>query len=183
VTDAAAVGRLFAGLGRLDVLVNNAGTTVPGPFLELGEASLDLMLDLNCRGATLVAQAAARLMAARGAGVIVNLSSTYGKVGRQGQAVYSATKHYIEGLTKSMAVELGPKGVRVVAVGPTIIDTPLTHARLMHPVSGPDMVSRIPLGRSGQVRDVVGAVVFLASPAAALITGTTLMIDGGWTAQ
>ena len=183
VTDGDAVRRLFAGLGRLDVLVNNAGTAVPGPFLELDEAGLDLMLDLNCRAATLVAQAAARLMAAQGSGVIVNLSSTYGKVGRQGNAVYAASKHYIEGLTKSLAVELGPKGVRVVAVGPTIVDTPLTHARLMDPVYGPEMVSRIPLGRAGQVQDVVGAVVFLASPAAALITGTTLMIDGGWTAQ
>jgi NAD(P)-dependent dehydrogenase (short-subunit alcohol dehydrogenase family) len=115
--------------------------------------------------------------------VIINLSSTFGKNGRPRSSIYSATKHFIEGFTKSIAVELAPCGVRVVAVGPTAIDTPLTHARLHDPEIGGDLLSRIPLGRFGQVEDVVGAVVFLASPAASLITGTTLMVDGGWTAQ
>jgi NAD(P)-dependent dehydrogenase (short-subunit alcohol dehydrogenase family) len=183
VTDSSAVRRLFDGLGRLDVLVNNAGTAVPGPFLEMTEAALDLMLDLNCRAASLVAQAGARSMAAQRSGVIVNLSSTYGKVGRTGNAVYAATKHYVEGLNKSLALELAPMGVRVVAVGPTIVDTPLTHDRLHDPVYGAQMLERIPLGRAGLPADVAAAVVFLASPAASLITGTTLMIDGGWTAQ
>jgi NAD(P)-dependent dehydrogenase (short-subunit alcohol dehydrogenase family) len=122
-------------------------------------------------------------MARQGGGVIINVSSTFGKVGRPNNAIYSGSKHFIEGFTKSLAVELAPLGIRVVAVGPTAIETPLTAARLADPVVGGDLLSRIPLGRFGQVEDVVGAVVFLASPAAALITGTTLMVDGGWTAQ
>jgi NAD(P)-dependent dehydrogenase (short-subunit alcohol dehydrogenase family) len=183
LTDDGALARCFAELDRLDILVNNAGTAVPGPFLDLPAAGIDTMLALNCRAAALVAQAGARLMAAQRSGVIINLSSTFGKNGRPRQAVYSATKHFIEGLTKSVAVELAPHGVRVVAVGPTAIDTPMTHDRLHDPAIGGDLLARIPLGRFGEVGDVVGAVVFLASPAASLITGTTLMVDGGWTAQ
>jgi NAD(P)-dependent dehydrogenase (short-subunit alcohol dehydrogenase family) len=183
VTDDEARSRCFADLVRLDILVNNAGTAVPGPFLDLAPEGVDAMLALNCRAAVLVAQAGARIMLRQGSGVIINLSSTFGKNGRPRQAVYSATKHFIEGLTKSVAVELAPSGVRVVAVGPTAIDTPMTHDRLHDPAIGGDLLARIPLGRFGQVQDVVGAVVFLASPAASLITGTTLMVDGGWTAQ
>ena len=183
VADAAAIERTFGAFERLDVLVNNAGVSQPQPFLDVTTDALDLVLAINCRGAVLVAQAAARTMMRQGSGVIINMSSTFGKVGRPGTSVYSATKHFIEGLTKSAAVELAPHNIRVVAVGPTAIDTPMTHARLQHPVTGKDLLSRIPMGRFGQVGDVVGAVVFLASPAAALITGTTLMVDGGWTAQ
>lgn len=183
VTDTAAMQAQFAALPRLDVLVNNAGISAPEPFLELTEEALDTVLAVNVRAAVLVAQAAARVMEGQGSGVIINLSSTFGKVGRPGTSIYAATKHFIEGLTKSIAVELASKGIRVVAVGPTAIDTPMTHERLMDPVSGTDLLSRIPMGRFGQVQDVVGAVVFLASPAAALVTGTTLMVDGGWTAQ
>jgi NAD(P)-dependent dehydrogenase (short-subunit alcohol dehydrogenase family) len=183
VTDTAAMQRAFADLDRLDILVSNAGTSIAGPFLAVEPKAIDTMLELNCRAAVLVAQAAARIMVRQGSGVIINLSSTFGKNGRPGSSIYSSTKHFIEGFTKSIAVELAPSGVRVVAVGPTAIDTPLTHARLNDPTIGTDLLSRIPLGRFGQVSDVVGAVVFLASPAAALITGTTLMVDGGWTAQ
>ncbi|MEQ9639394.1 MAG: glucose 1-dehydrogenase [Alphaproteobacteria bacterium] len=183
VTDREALAAAFAGLGRLDILVNNAGTGLPSPFLDLKTENLDWMVDLNIRAATLAAQAAARIMVPQGSGVIVNLSSTFGKVGRPNQAVYSATKHYVEGLTKSLGVELAPTGVRVVAVGPTAIETPMTAARLADPTTGGDLLARIPMGRFGQVDDVVGAVVFLCSPAARLITGTTLMVDGGWTAQ
>lgn len=183
VTDTAAMQQAFAGLERLDILVNNAGMSIPEPFLQVSEAAIDRVLDVNVRGAILVAQAAARIMDRQGGGVIVNLSSTFGKVGRPGTSIYAATKHFIEGLTKSIAIELAPRNIRVVAVGPTAIDTPMTHARLADPVTGADLLSRIPAGRFGQVEDVVGAVVFLASPAAALITGTTLMVDGGWTAQ
>jgi NAD(P)-dependent dehydrogenase (short-subunit alcohol dehydrogenase family) len=183
VADDDAVAALFGGLDRVDILVNNAGISVPGPFLTAEARAIDTMLAVNCRAAVVVAQAAARLMERQRSGVIVNLSSTFGKNGRPGSSIYSATKHFIEGLTKSIAVELAPRGVRVVAVGPTAIDTPLTHARLHDPVIGGDLLSRIPLGRFGQVADVVGAVVFLASPAASMVTGTTLMVDGGWTAQ
>lgn len=183
IGDVHALQQTFAGLGRLDILINNAGTARPGPLIDMKTEDLDLVLGVNVRGAVLAAQAAARLMVPRKRGVIVNLSSTFGKVGRPNQAVYSATKHFIEGLTKSLAVELAPAGVRVVAVGPTAIETPMTAARLADPVTGGDLLSRIPMGRFGQVDDVVGAVVFLCSPAARLITGTTIMVDGGWTAQ
>ena len=183
VTDTGALQQAFGKLARLDVLVNNAGTNIPRPFLEAEEEVLDTMLGLNVRAAFLVAQAAARIMERGGGGVIINLSSTFGSVGRPGASIYAGTKHFIEGLTKSIAVELAPKKIRVVAVGPTAVLTPMTAERMADPVIGADHLARIPLGRLGEVADVVGAVVFLASPAAALITGTTLMVDGGWTAQ
>lgn len=183
VSDPEAIEALFAGLDRLDVLVNNAGMSTVHPVTEIPVENLDRMLSVNCRGMVLVAKGAARIMEAQGSGVMINLSSTYGKVGRATNSVYAATKHFVEGFTKSIAVELAPKGIRVCAIGPTAIETPMTQERLNDPVYGPDLLSRIPMGRFGRVEDVVGAVVFLASPAAALITGTTIMIDGGWTAQ
>lgn len=183
VTDTAAMRSAVAGLDRLDILVNNAGMGVAGALGAYDDDDVRRMIDLNCTSAVFVAQAAAGRMVDQGSGVIINLSSTFGINGRPNHSVYSATKHFIEGFTKSTAIELARSGVRVVAVGPTAIDTPMTHERLMDPVVGGDLLARIPMGRFGQVSDVVGAVVFLASPAAALITGTTIMIDGGWTAQ
>jgi NAD(P)-dependent dehydrogenase (short-subunit alcohol dehydrogenase family) len=183
VTDQAAMTAAFASIERLDILVNNAGTNVPMGFLKTDVETLDLMLNLNIRAAFLVAQAAARIMADRGeGGVIIHLSSTFGKVGRPGMSIYSGTKHFIEGLTKSTAVELAPRNIRVVAVGPTAIATPMLKDRLADPDVAAELTSRIPMGRVGKIEDVLGAVVFLASPAAALITGTTIMVDGGWTA-
>ncbi len=183
VTDQAALTAAFEGIERLDILVNNAGTNVPMGFLKADVETLDLMLNLNIRAAFLVAQAAARIMADRGeGGVIIHLSSTFGKVGRPGMSIYSGTKHFIEGLTKSTAVELAPRNIRVVAVGPTAIATPMLKDRLADPDVAAELTSRIPMGRVGKIEDVLGAVVFLASPAAALITGTTIMVDGGWTA-
>jgi len=183
VTDTGAMQAAIGGIGRLDICVNNAGIGRANTLLGYTEEDIDAMLAVNCKAAVLVAQAAARIMVAQGSGVIINLSSTFGKNGRPNNSVYSATKHFVEGFTKSAAVELAPAGVRVAAIGPTAIDTPMTHDRLADPAIGGDLLSRIPLGRFGQVADVVGAVVFLASPAASLITGTTIMIDGGWTAQ
>ena len=172
----------FTTLDRVDILVNNAGTNVPIGFLKADPDTLDLMLNLNIRAAFLVAQAAGRIMDRNGGGVIIHLSSTFGKVGRSEFSIYSGTKHFIEGLTKSTAVELAPKNIRVVAVGPTAIATPMLAERLADPEVVAELTSNIPLGRVGKIEDVVGAVVFLASPAAALITGTTIMVDGGWTA-
>ena len=183
VTDTEAMRSCFADFERVDILVNNAGMGIAGALGDYDDDAVRTMIDLNCTSAVFVAQAAARKMTAQGSGVIINLSSTFGKNGRPNHSVYSATKHFIEGFTKSTAIELASSGVRVVAIGPTAIDTPMTHERLQDPVVGGDLLARIPLGRFGQVADCVGAVVFLASPAAALITGTTLMIDGGWTAQ
>ena len=167
VTDTAAMRATFAGLDRVDILVNNAGMGVGGALGDYDDDSVRTMIELNCTAAVFVAQAAARRMIEQGHGVIINLSSTFGKNGRPNHSVYSATKHFIEGFTKSTAVELAPQGVRVVAIGPTAIDTPMTHARLLDPAVGGDLLARIPLGRFGQVVDCVGAVVFLASPAAA----------------
>jgi len=183
VTRSGAVRDGFAGLDQLDVLVNNAGLNRPQPFLEVDEPTLDLLLGLNVRAAFVVAQAAARLMVAQGAGVIINTSSQMGHVGSdRNRTVYVMTKHAIEGLTKAMAVELAPKGVRVVSIAPTFVETPLSKPFLDDPDIRKWILDRIPLGRVGTVEEVAAAVVFLASPAAALVTGSSLLVDGGWTA-
>ena len=183
VSDASAVSHAIGQIDCLDILINNAGILRASSLNDLSAEDLDDMLRINCRGTVLVAQAAAKIMTQQRSGVIVNMSSTFGVNGRANNSVYSATKHFVEGFTKSTAVELAPLGIRVVAIGPTAIETPLTHDRLNDPAIGGDLLARIPLGRFGQVEDVVGAVVFLSSPAAALISGTTLMVDGGWSAQ
>jgi NAD(P)-dependent dehydrogenase (short-subunit alcohol dehydrogenase family) len=188
VTDSAAVRDAFAGLGALDILVNNAGLNRPQPFLDVDEKTLDLLLGLNVRAAFLVAQAAARLMVApnsakAGGGVIINMTSQMGHVGSErDRTVYVMTKHAIEGLTKAMAVELAPQGVRVVSIAPTFIATPLTRPFFDDPAFRKWVLDRIPLGRLGTVEEVASAIVFLASPAAALVTGSSLLVDGGWTA-
>jgi NAD(P)-dependent dehydrogenase (short-subunit alcohol dehydrogenase family) len=183
VTQSDAVRDALAGLDRLDVLVNNAGINRPQPFLEVDEPTLDLLLGLNVRAAFIVAQAAARLMVTQGAGVIVNMSSQMGHVGSErDRTVYVMTKHALEGLTKAMAVELAPKGVRVVSVAPTFIETPLSKPFLNDPHTRKWILDHIPLRRIGTVEEVASAVVFLASPAAALVTGSSLLLDGGWTA-
>jgi NAD(P)-dependent dehydrogenase (short-subunit alcohol dehydrogenase family) len=184
VTDARGLDQVMRSLERVDVLVNAAGTNIPEPFLEVGERSLDALLEVNVKGTFLAAQAAARRMvAARRGGAIVNLSSQMGHVGAPGRSVYCATKHAVEGLTKALAVELAPHGIRVNSVAPTFVETPMTTPFLADEAFRADVLRRIPLGRIGSVSDVVGAVVFLASPAAGLVTGTSLVVDGGWTAQ
>ena len=183
VTRSAAVRDAIAGLGRLDILVNNAGINRPQPFLEVDEPTLDLLLGLNVRAAFLVAQAAARLMVAQGGGVIINMSSQMGHVGSErDRTVYVMTKHALEGLTKAMALELAPKGVRVVSIAPTFVLTPLTQPFFDDPDTRKWILDRIPLGRGGTVEEVASAVVFLASRAASLVTGSSLLVDGGWTA-
>jgi NAD(P)-dependent dehydrogenase (short-subunit alcohol dehydrogenase family) len=183
VTDSAAVRRAVAGLGALDILVNNAGLNRPQPFLEVDEGTLDRLLTLNVRAAFLVAQTSARRMVAQGEGVIINMSSQMGHVGSErDRTVYVMSKHALEGLTKAMAVELAPRGVRVVSIAPTFIDTPLVRPFFDDPTFRKWVLDRIPIGRLGTVEEVASAVVFLASPAAALVTGSSLLVDGGWTA-
>jgi NAD(P)-dependent dehydrogenase (short-subunit alcohol dehydrogenase family) len=183
VTRSEAVRDAFAGLDQVDILVNNAGLNRPQPFLEVDEPTLDMLLGLNVRAAFIVGQAAARLMVAEGSGVIINVSSQMGHVGSDlNRTVYVMTKHAVEGLTKAMAVELAPKGVRVVSIAPTFVTTPLTKPFFDDPVFRKWVLERIPLGRLGTVEEVASAVVFLASPAATLVTGSSLLVDGGWTA-
>lgn len=189
VTDAAQVQAAFSTLSRCDVLVNNAGGNRPQPFLEVPLETLDHLVSLNLRSAFVTAQAAARLMAGPDAtgrasgGVIVNMSSQMGHVGAPNRSVYCMTKHAIEGLTKALAVELAPLGIRVVSVAPTYIETPMTKPFLENEAFRADTLRRIPAGRIGRPEEVADAVVFLASPAASLVTGTSLLIDGGYTAQ
>ncbi len=199
VTDAAAVGALFAALPRCDVLVNNAGGNKPMPFVEVPLETLDHLLDLNVRAMFVTAQAAARAMlrqpprpaatAAAGAagkpvrGAIVHMSSQMGHVGAPNRTVYCMTKAAIEGLTRAMAVELAPHGIRVNSVAPTYVETPLTKPFFENAAFREDTLRRIPLGRIGTIDEVAAAVTFLASPAASLITGTSLLVDGGYTAQ
>ena len=184
VTDARAVEDAVGGLERLDVLVSSAGTNVPEPFVDVSEEHLDTVVDLNVKGTFVVSQSVARKMIGAGrGGSIIHVSSQMGHVGAPNRTVYCMTKHAVEGLTKAMAVELAPHAIRVNAIGPTFLETPLTrpffeNAEFRHWVE-----ERIPLRRVGQVDEVTGAVVFLASSAASLITGASLVIDGGWTAQ
>jgi NAD(P)-dependent dehydrogenase (short-subunit alcohol dehydrogenase family) len=183
VTRGEEVQALFADLARCDVLINNAGMNRPQPFLEVDLDTLDEMLLLNVRSMFVCAQAATRVMARRRGGVIINISSQMGHVGAANRTVYCSTKHAIEGLTKAMAVELAPLGIRVNAVAPTYVETELTRPFFENESFRADVLRRIPLGRIGTVEEVVMAVTFLASPEAALITGTSLVVDGGYTAQ
>jgi NAD(P)-dependent dehydrogenase (short-subunit alcohol dehydrogenase family) len=177
------VTALFAGLERCDVLVNNAGGNEPQPFVEVALETLDRLLALNVRAMFVTAQAAARRMIGQRSGVILNMSSQMGHVGAPDRTVYCMTKHAIEGLTKAMAVELASYGIRVNSLAPTYIETPLTQPFFADEAFRSETLRRIPLGRIGQVGEVAAAAVFLASPAASLITGTSLVIDGGYTAQ
>jgi NAD(P)-dependent dehydrogenase (short-subunit alcohol dehydrogenase family) len=188
VTDAVELKRAVGELPGLDIMVNNAGTNIPEPFVEVSEAHLDRLLDLNVRAAFLAAQAAVRKMLeapdrARRGGAVINMTSQMGHVGAAGRTVYCLTKHALEGLTKALAVELAPQGIRVNSVAPTFVETPMTAPMFQRKEFSDWVHARIPLGRLGKPQDVAAAVVFLASPGAAMITGTSLLVDGGWTAQ
>ena len=183
VTDSGAARDAIAALPRLDILVNNTGINRPQAFLDVDEATLDHLVALNVKAPFVVAQAAARHMVRDGFGVVVNVTSQMGYVGSErDRTVYVMTKHAIEGLTKAMAAELAPKGVRVVSIAPTFIDTPLTAPFFANPEFRDWVLKRVPIGRVGTVEEVAYAVVFLASPAAGLVTGSSLLVDGGWTA-
>ena len=184
VTDIAAVRASIIAAAPFDVLVNNAGTNRPRVFLDVSEDDYDTIATLNLRGAFFVAQAVARRMVGAGIlGSIINISSQMGHVGGERRTVYCMTKHGIEGLTKAMAIDLASHGIRVNSIGPTFTDTPLTRPFFQDTVFRDDVLKRIKLGRLGTVEDVMGAVVFLASDAAAMVTGAALVVDGGWTAE
>lgn len=177
-----AVAEVEAKLGPPDVLVANAGVNVPQPALEVTEADWDRVLAIDLKGVFFTCQAAGRRMVARGTGSIVTIASQNGVIGYPQRAAYCAAKAGVVNLTRVLALEWAASGVRVNAVGPTFVETPLTRLTLADPALREDILRRIPLGRLGTPDEVAHAVLFLASPAASLITGTCLLADGGWTA-
>jgi NAD(P)-dependent dehydrogenase (short-subunit alcohol dehydrogenase family) len=182
--DPDAIRRAIGMAGRLDGLVNNAGSVSREPFLEASEAEMDRMLGLNVKGATIVAQEVARGMAKAGTkGAIVNIASIAGLVGARNRSLYAATKHAVMGLTRAMALELGAMGIRVNAVCPGLVNTPLAADLMADAAFVAAARARIPLGRILEPEDIAGAVVFLLSGAAAGITGIALPVDGGVTAE
>jgi NAD(P)-dependent dehydrogenase (short-subunit alcohol dehydrogenase family) len=184
VTDLPAMQAAIARAEPFHVLVNNAGTNRPKPLLEVSIEDFDAIMGLNVRAAYFVAQAVARrLIEAGKSGSIVNISSQMGHVGAARRSVYCASKHAMEGFTKAMAVELAPHGIRVNSLGPTFIETPMTRPFFENAAFKAEVLSKIKLGRLGQLDEVAGAVVFLASDASSLMTGAALLIDGGWTAE
>jgi len=184
VTDLPAVRAAIAAQPAFDILVNNAGTNRPADFLEVTEDDYDRITTLNLRAAFFVAQAVSRRMVEAGhKGSIIHISSQMGHIGGARRTVYCTTKHGIEGLTKAMAIDLAPHGIRVNSIGPTYIETPLTAPFWKNKEFLADTLRRIKLGRLGQVEDLMGAAVYLASDAASLVTGTCIVIDGGYTAE
>ena len=183
VMDMAALAALFDDRPAAHVVVNNAGTNKPMPAFDVTVDDFDLIMDLNVRAAFFVAQAAARAMVRDGTGgSIINMSSQMAHVGGPRRAVYCASKHAVEGFTKVMAAEWAEHGIRVNTICPTFVETPMTKPFLSEPGFKETVEQAILLGRVGQVEDVMGAVVYLASDASALVTGAPLMLDGGWTA-
>jgi NAD(P)-dependent dehydrogenase (short-subunit alcohol dehydrogenase family) len=183
VTDSAAVTQFVASNGPFQILVNNAGTNRPAMLTDTSDADLDAVLTLNVKGAMFVAREVIRgLIAARLPGSIIQVSSQMGHVGGPKRTVYCATKHAIEGMTKALAWEVGARGIRVNTICPTFIATDMTRSMLDDAEFQAFALAKIALNRFGTVEDVMGPIVFLASDASALVTGSALMVDGGWTA-
>jgi NAD(P)-dependent dehydrogenase (short-subunit alcohol dehydrogenase family) len=184
ITDTAATEAALAALPAFDILVNSAGGARHSPAIETTPEDFDLATNLNLRAAYFLTRAvAARLIAEGKPGSLINITSQMAHVGGIDRAVYSATKHAVEGMSKSMAIEWGPHGIRVNTIAPTFIRTALTAATFANPERAAWIASKIKLGRVGEVTDIMGAVAFLASDAASLITGTSILVDGGWTAD
>jgi NAD(P)-dependent dehydrogenase (short-subunit alcohol dehydrogenase family) len=184
VTDLAAVQRAVAAAAPFNILVNNAGTNRPKPLIDVTIEDFDVIMGLNVRAAFFVAQAVARrLIEAQQPGSIINISSQMGHVGAARRTVYCASKHAMEGFTKAMAIELAPHNVRVNSLGPTFLETPMTRPFFQNEAFRNEVLAKIKLGRLGQLEELTGAIVFLASDASSLMTGSALVIDGGWTAE
>ncbi len=184
VTDIDAFAAAVEGAEAYDVFFNNAGTNRPKPFVQVSAEDFDAVAGLNLRAAYFAAQAVVRrLLAAGKPGSIINVSSQMGHVGAANRSLYCATKWAVEGFSRAMAVELGPHGIRVNTLCPTFIETPLTTPFFADETFRQSVLSKIKLGRLGTVQDLMGAALYLASDASALMTGTSLIVDGGWTAD
>jgi NAD(P)-dependent dehydrogenase (short-subunit alcohol dehydrogenase family) len=184
VTDIAAVAAFLDAEPPFDVLVNSAGGARHASFLDVTEEDYEAIVALNLKSALFVSQGVARKLVAAGwPGSIIHISSQMGHVGGPQRTVYSATKFAVEGLTKSMAIELGPHNIRVNTVAPTFVETEMSAKSLVNPDFRSWVLGKIKLGRLAQVEDIMGPVLLLASDAGAMITGSTLMVDGGWTAE
>jgi NAD(P)-dependent dehydrogenase (short-subunit alcohol dehydrogenase family) len=188
VTDAKALRAIIDELPSLDILVNNAGTNIPEPMIEVSDEHLDHLLNLNIRSCFIAAQAAVKKMLqdpdrAKKGGSVIHISSQMGHIGSPNRTVYCTTKHAIEGLTKAMAIELAEHNIRVNSVAPTFVDTPLVRQVVNTDEKRAFLFSKIPLGHLAETEDIAAAVAYLASPAARMVTGTCLKVDGGWTAQ
>lgn len=184
ITDVAAMAAALIARGPFDVLVNSAGLARHAPALDTTPEDYDAAMALNLRAAYFLTREVARgLIAAGKPGSLINVSSQMGHVGGPDRAVYSANKHALEGMTKSMALEWAPHGIRVNTLCPTFIRTPLAEQTLKDPARRKWILSKIKLGRVGEIEDLMGPVVFLASDASAMMTGTHLIVDGGWTAE
>lgn len=184
VSDIAAVKAFFAARPAFQVLINNAGTNRPKPVTEVTEDDYDAVLDLNLKSAFFVAQSVAAKMIAEGlTGSLVHLGSQMGHVGGPGRTLYCASKWGLEGLNKALALDLAQHQIRSNTIAPTFIETPLTRPFFEDAAFKASVLAKIKLGRIGKVEDLMGAVVFLASDASALMTGTSLIVDGGWTAD
>lgn len=183
VTDTTALTETIAGMEPFDILVNNAGTNRPKPIFETTAQDFDAVMGLNLRATYFVSRIVAEgmLSSVRG-GSIINMSSQMGHVGSPNRTVYCASKHAVEGLTKSLAVELGPNKIRVNSICPTFIETDMTKPFLADRNFRAHVMDKIVLDQPGQPEDIMGAIVYLASDASSLVTGSSLMVDGGWTA-
>lgn len=183
VTDLAAFADLIDTRPAFDVLVNNAGTNRPRPLGEITPQDYDMILGLNLRAAIFATQAVTRRMLADNVrGSVINMSSQMGHVGAANRSLYCASKWALEGFTKAAAIELGPHGIRVNTICPTFIETPMTRPYLADTQFRDEVLSKIRLGRLGCVDDIIGAAVYMASDASSLMTGSALMLDGGWSA-
>ena len=176
------VREAMAVMGRIDILVNNAGVNRPKDAFDVTEEDWDLVLGVNLKGLFFLSQQVGRHMRDAGGGKVINMASIMGVVGYYQRAAYCSSKAAVVNLTRVLAIEWAPFKINVNAIGPTFVVTPLTQPYFDDPQKSEELVSRIPWGRAGQPEDIVGAAVFLASDAAELITGHTMLVDGGWTA-
>ncbi|MGC1712942.1 MAG: SDR family oxidoreductase, partial [Xanthobacteraceae bacterium] len=184
VTDVEAVRRAIAAAAPFQILINNAGMNRPALLADVKIEDFDAIFSLNVRAAFFMAQAVAlRLIEAKLSGSIINISSQMGHVGAARRTVYCASKHAMEGFTKAMAIELAPHNIRVNSLGPTFLETPMTRPFFENKAFRAEVLSKIKLGRLGQLEELTGAIVFLASDASSLMTGSALVLDGGWTAE